>query len=121
MWWIAILSFLVAILSGLGVGSAGLMVVFLTMVYDLPQLTAQGLNLLFFLFSSGAALLVHLLRTPLLFGCILFLLPGGVLGSLLGTRLVAFLPEELLRRLFGALLIVSGAAGLLRQRKSIRN
>lgn len=119
MWWIALISFLIAMLSGLGVGSAGLLVVYLTLVPELPQLTAQGLNLLFFLFSSGAALVVHLLRTPLLFSCILLLLPGGVAGSLFGTRLAVFLPEALLRQLFGGLLIVSGTIGLFKKKKEL--
>lgn len=117
MWLLSFISFAVAILSGLGVGSAGLLVVYLTAIEHQAQLTAQGLNLLFFLFSSGAALTVHLLRTPLLFGCILLLLPGGVAGSLLGTALAHRLPEALLRRLFGLLLILSGAAGLFRKGK----
>ena len=107
----------VAVLSGLGVGSAGLLVVYLTLVQQLPQLAAQGLNLLFFLFASGAALTVHAFRTKLLFGCILLLLPGGILGSLWGAGLAHALPEALLRRLFGGLLIASGAIGLFRRRK----
>ena len=111
-----IAAFLVAVLSGLGVGSAGLFVIFLTLIEGVPQLTAQGLNLVFFLFSSGAALTVHLLRTPLLFGCIVLLVPGGILGSFLGTSLAHLLPEVLLRRLFGALLIASGMTGLFRHR-----
>ena len=117
MWGIAIVSFLVAILSGLGVGSAGLLTVYLTLVLGLPQLTAQGLNLLFFLFSSGAALLFHLSRTPLLLSVILLLLTGGFAGAFFGTRLAVFLPEEVLRRLFGGLLILSGAIGLFRKGK----
>ena len=117
MWGIAIVSFLVAILSGLGVGSAGLLTVYLTLVLGLPQLTAQGLNLLFFLFSSGTALLVHLARTPLLLSAVLLLLSGGFVGAFFGTRLAIFLPEELLQRLFGGLLILSGAIGLFRKGK----
>ena len=118
MWWAAIFALFVAILSGLGVGSAGLLVVFLTAVEHLPQLTAQGLNLLFFVFSSGAALLVHMLRIPLLWGCILLLLPGGIAGTFLGTALAHVLPQALLRRLFGFLLIGSGALGLFKRSKS---
>lgn len=117
MWLTVIVAFGIAVLSGLGVGSAGLFVVFLTMVEHLPQLTAQGLNLTFFLFSSGAALTVHLLRTPLLFGCILLLLPGGILGSFLGTSAAHVLPEEWLRTLFGGMLIISGAVGLFSKKK----
>ena len=92
--------------------------VFLTAAEQLPQLTAQGLNLVFFLFSSGAALVVHLLRTPLLVGCILLLLPGGILGSFLGTAAAHVLPDALLRRLFGLLLIASGTLGLFRTKKN---
>lgn len=116
MWPMLAVCFGVALLSGMGVGSAGLLVVYLTWVERLPQLTAQGLNLLFFLFSSGAALVVHLLRTPLLFGCVLCLLLGGIPGCILGAHLATVLPDQLLRRLFGALLILSGALGLFHRK-----
>lgn len=118
MWLTVVVALGVAVLSGLGVGSAGLLVVFLTAVEQMPQLTAQGLNLVFFLFSSGAALTVHALRTKLLFGCILLLLLGGIPGSLLGTLVAHRLPDTLLRQLFGALLIVSGALGLFKRQKT---
>lgn len=111
-------AFGVAILSGLGVGSAGLLVVFMTTAMQMPQLTAQGLNLIFFLFCSGASLTVHLLRTPILFGCVLLLLPGGLLGSYLGSLLAHTISQALLRRLFGGLLILAGTYGLFRKEKN---
>ena len=46
---------IVALLAGLGVGSAGLFMTWLTLVEKVPQLTAQGINLIFFIFSSGSA------------------------------------------------------------------
>lgn len=115
MWLTLLVAFGVAVLSGLGVGSAGLFVVFLTAAEHLPQLMAQGINLVYFLFSSGAALTVHLLRTPLLYGCALILLIGGIPGSLLGAAVAHAISEELLRRLFGFLLIASGALGLFKK------
>ena len=45
----AVTSFLIAVLSGLGVGSGGLLVIYLTLVEKVPQLTAQGTNLIFFI------------------------------------------------------------------------
>ena len=45
-----IVFFIIATLSGMGVGSAGLLVVWLTVFDSVPQLAAQGLNLFFFLF-----------------------------------------------------------------------
>jgi uncharacterized membrane protein YfcA len=118
MWWTIAIAFCIAVLSGLGVGSAGLFVVFLTTVAQIPQLTAQGLNLVFFLFSSGAALTVHLLRTKLPFGCILLLWIGGIPGCLLGTAIAHKLSTALLRVLFGAMLIVSGSLGLFKRQKT---
>ena len=109
--------FAVALLSGLGIGSAGLPVLYLTLVQKLPQLTSQALNLIFFLFSSGAALLVHLLRTPLLVGAILLMLPAGIVGSLLGTAIAEWMPQELLRTLFGVFLIITGSVGLFKKGK----
>ena len=46
-----IVSFAIALLSGLGVGSGGLLVIYLTLYAGTPQLQAQGVNLVFFLFS----------------------------------------------------------------------
>ena len=105
-------AFLIAVLSGLGVGSAGLFVILLTLGDGMPQLAAQGLNLIFFLFSSGAALILHFLRTPPVFGVVLLLIAGGIGGSLVGSSVAALLPRAVLRRCFGGLLILSGALGI---------
>ncbi len=116
MWLTVLVTFLVALLSGLGVGSAGLLVIFLTLVEQTPQLQAQGINLLFFLFSSGAALCVHLFRTPPLWLLLLFLIPAGLLGAWWGTALALFVPQALLRKLFGWMLILSGTVGLFQKK-----
>ena len=52
--------FVFAVLSGLGVGGGGLLVIYLALFTDVAQLSAQGINLLFFIFSCGASMLVHL-------------------------------------------------------------
>lgn len=107
-----IAGFGIALLSGMGVGSAGLLVVWLTMADTVPQLAAQGLNLYFFLFSSGASLCVHLRRRRIYFGlCALMLLPG-IAGALAGSYLSSLLNAALLRRLFGGMLSVCGVSGL---------
>lgn len=111
----AIVAFFIAILSGLGVGSAGLLVTWLTVVEKLPQITAQGINLIFFIFSSGAALAVHVFRTPLLWQSLPLLLVAGICGSFLGASLATVLPQVLLRRIFGYMLIATGAVGLLKK------
>jgi uncharacterized membrane protein YfcA len=117
MWITLLVTFAVALLSGMGVGSAGLLIIFLALVQHTPQLTAQGINLLFFLFSSGAALLVHLFRTPPLWGLLLLLIPAGLLGAWAGAALALYLPQALLRKLFGAFLLLSGTFGFFQKSK----
>ena len=110
-----------AALAGLGVGSGGLLVIYLTLIAGVDQQMAQGINLLFFLFSGGAALAVHATRQKLYPGLILVMTLCGIGGSFLGTALSTLLPPTLLRRLFGGMLILSGSITLLRTRKREKN
>ena len=111
------ISLLVATLAGLGTGGAGVLVTWLTLHEGMPQLAAQGVNLLFFLFSCGAALCIHAIRTPP-FGKLLYVLvPAGLVGAFLGSKLALHLPTQLLRMLFGILLILSGVMGLFSKKE----
>lgn len=111
--WIAALG--IALLSGMGVGSGGLLVIYLTLVRDTPQLTAQGLNLLFYLVSAAASLPLHAARRRLFPAIILPLAAGGLCGAWIGSAVAPALDPTLLRRLFGGMLILSGGIVLLRR------
>ena len=115
MWLSFFVTLAVALLSGMGTGSAGLLVIFLTLVQGIPQLEAQGLNLLFFLFSAAAALCVHARHTPPFWGLLPLLIPAGILGARWGTALAWCLPQSSLREIFGWFLILSGGIALLRK------
>ena len=105
----------IAALSGMGVGSGGLFVLYLTMFRDTAQLTAQGTNLLFYLFSAGASLAVHLRRRDLQWKLITTLAVMGVIGAYFGSALAPQIDPTLLRKLFGGMLIASGSVVLLRK------
>ena len=104
----AVAAIFIAILSGLGVGSGGLLVIWLTAVEGMNATEARGLNLLFFVFSASAALFIHLRRNRLNLTMVtsfaLFATAGTVLGSLLGLLIDPFI----LRKVFGAMLVLSG-------------
>ena len=114
-------TFLIAVLSGMGVGSGGLFVIWLTFATDLPQLTSQGLNLLFFLFASGASMLVHLTKRKILWGTVAFLVVSGILGSFLGSFVAGILPTSVIRMIFGAVLFLSGIYSLFKKPKEAKN
>ena len=103
-----IIGFAVALLSGMGVGGGGLFMVYLSLFTDLSPLTCQGVNLLFFLFSSGASMIVHLTKRKILFGVVLTLTLFGLLGALLGSAIAVRIDGDILRKLFGFMLVISG-------------
>ena len=112
-----IIPFLIAVLTGMGMGSGGLLVVFLTLLLNVPQVTAQGVNLLFFLFASGASLLLHIQKRRLSFFLLLLIATAGVLGSLPGSFVATLLPEVWVRRIFGGMLLLSGGVSFLKKNK----
>ena len=115
-----IASFIISVLSGLGVGSGGLFVIWLTLAAGVPQIAAQGLNLLFFLFSAGASLLVHLFKRKILWGAVMLLVAVGIPGSLLGSFIAGFISAALMRKLFGIMLVISGTFILFGKKKSVK-
>ena len=110
-------AFLSAVLSGLGIGSAGLFVLYLTLAAGFPQPEAQALNLLFFLLSAGAALLLHIRERKIPRRVVLFLIACAIPGALAGSWLVRVLDATLIRKLFGGMLIVTGLPALFRGKR----
>ncbi len=117
----AIISFFIALLSGLGIGSGGLLVIYLTLFLDVAQLTAQGVNLWFFLFSSAAALAVHIRKRKMFWNIILIMSLSGLAGTLLGSFLANTISQGLLRRIFGGMLVLSGLLVLAKNKEKSEN
>lgn len=111
-------AFLIAALSGMGVGGGGLFVIYLSLFTDTPQLIAQGMNLLFFLFSAGASVTVHLTQRRIYFAAVGMMAVSGIVGSLLGAYTAGLVNQELLRKIFGVMLIVSGILSLKKKEAS---
>lgn len=105
----------IALLSGMGVGSAGLFVLYLTTFAGLPQAEAQGLNLIFFLLSAGASFLCHFRKRRIPWLAVAFLTLCALPGSFLGVSLLRRLPAHTVRRLFGGMLTLAGASSLIKE------
>ncbi len=108
-------TFLIATLCGMGLGSGGLFVVYLTVIAGYEQLAAQGLNLYFFIFSTAAALIIHLKKQQLPLKRLFFVCGAGSAGCISGAMLAQGLDKGLLRMIFAILLISSGAISLLQK------
>ena len=109
-----IITFLIGVLAGLGVGSGGLLIIYLTLFLSVPQLEAQSINLVFFVFSAGASLLWHYTHRKVEAGVLFLIVLGGVVGAFFGSGIAARTDPSVLSSLFGVLLIISGASTLCR-------
>ena len=104
----AVAAFFVAVLSGLGVGSGGLFVIWLTFM-GVGATQARGMNLLFFVFSASAALVLHLKnKRNIDLGLVMYLAAFALLGTVVGGYVGKGLDGLLLRQIFGGILVLSG-------------
>ena len=117
----AAVSLFIAILSGLGVGSGGLFVIWLTMVEGVGSIEARGMNLLFFVFSATSALLFHLIRRRIHVRTVFFLSIFGTIGTLIGSFVGQSIDPNVLRKIFGVMLILSGSYTLFCKRRDTCN
>lgn len=100
-------------LSGIGVGGGSLLILWLTLVLNMPSPAARGINLAFFL---PAAILSSLFRWKQ--GAIKpnLVIPGAISGCVaaaLFTWLGLHMDVGLLKKGFGVLLLVTGVWELL--------
>ena len=112
-----VISFVIALVSGMGLGGGGLFAVYLSLFTDVPQLSVQGFNLVFFLFAAGASVVVQLFKRKVNFTAVAIMTAAGLVGAALGVAIGGALPEEWLRRIFGLMLIT---VGILSLRSAIR-
>lgn len=80
-----VVGLLTGVLSGCGIGGGSLLLLWLTLVQDMPQFTAGGINLLYFLACAPAALVSHLKNHLIDRGAVKFCVPFGAMTSLLAS------------------------------------
>lgn len=115
---IALVGTVLGFLSGIGVGGGSLLILWLTMVLGMDHAMARGINLLFFLPSALIACFYRWKQ-----GCIRWkeILPA-ILWGCAAAAAFSFLSVRmdlaLLKKLFGALLILTGLRELVYRSKA---
>lgn len=108
----SIISFIIATVSGMGLGGGGLFAVYLSVFTSTPQLSVQGYNLLFFIFCAAASVTVQLFKRRINFFTVTVMTLSGIIGALAGTFLAGIMPGEWLRKIFGVMLVSGGIMAL---------
>lgn len=96
------------VLSGWGIGGGSLLMVWMSAVLSMEQTAAQSINLLYFLPTAAAALILHAKNRVIAWRAVLPAALAGALTAAPAAWLAAGLDTVLLRRLFGGFLILVG-------------
>ena len=107
-------AFAVAILCGLG-GGGGIFVLYLTAVLGMKQVTAQGLNLIFFLSSAVGAFAVNKKNKLIDIRTFALISLSGIPFAILGAVTASAVGNAMLSRLYGGLLALSGVDYLFKK------
>lgn len=108
----AIIGFFSGIAASMGLGGGTVLLIYLSVFTGIPQLTAQGINLLTFVPAAAVAVIFYSFKRKIRWRLLLFMVPLGILGSLLGSLLLPHLPTYILRKILGAILIIMGISRL---------
>ncbi len=95
-------------LSGLGIGGGSLLILWLTMVLEMPQDAARSINLLFFLPSAVIACCFRWKQGVLNLTALFPAIAAGCLGAAAGSFAGLRMDTEVLKKIFGGLLLVTG-------------
>lgn len=109
-----IISFLIAVLMGMGIGGGGFLVIYLTLCLNFNQIVAQGTNLVFFLLCGAFATLVHLFKRKINPYQVLIMSVLGSFGAFALSHLANKISPQIPRIALGILLIISGAISIIK-------
>ena len=107
--------FITGIISGFGIGGGTILMVYLTALLSLPQRTAQGINLLYFLPTAAASLIIHSKNHFVEWKAVL---PAAICGCIIAGIASYFamsMDLGLLKKLFGGFLIITGLMELFKK------
>lgn len=99
-------------LGGMGMGGGTVLIPALTIFLDVEQHAAQAANLIAFLPMSAFSLKVHKDKGLLKTDGVLWVIIPALLTSVLSGLLATLLPSDILKKLFGAFLIILAVKGL---------
>lgn len=108
---------LTGIISAWGIGGGSLLIIYMSVFGGVPQQSAQGINLLYFLPTSATALFSHLknrlVETALAWPAIL----AGAATTFGASLLVTMLDTQLMKKIFGVFIIFIGLTEVFKKRE----
>ena len=112
MIWAYIAAFVTGVLASLGVGGGMVLIIYLTVFGGFDQLSAQGINLIYFLPIALLSVIIHSRNGLVEWKKILPSLVTGVIFALAGATLARYIGSPLLRKIFAGFILLIGVKEL---------
>lgn len=106
-------SFFSGVIGSMGFGSGTVLIILMTVFLSIEQKTAQGVNLVFFIPCAVYSIIFYLKKRLIKKDAVLPLVIPGLFGAAAGYLILSFISPLLLRKMFGALLILIALKQLL--------
>ncbi len=116
-----IIAFLTGITASMGLGGGFILVIYLTIFAQIPQLAAQGINLVFFLPIAAVSLVFHIKNKMIEKSVILPSVLFGVIGVLGGVWVANTLGSNGLQKIFAGFVLLIGIRELITAFKAPKN
>ena len=110
---------ILGLLAGLGIGGGSLLIMWLTLIMDMPHSTARAINLMFFIVAAGTVSFFRWKKGNLDLKSILPAIISGCIAAGLCSWIGMQIDQTILRKIFGGLLLITGLRELFyRPRKA---
>lgn len=104
----AIVSFLAGLIGSMGFGGGGILIIYLVIFAQMPQIRSQGINLAFFVPCAVISTVIYTVKKQIKYKEIYPVILGGCIGALFAGFFLKSLKTEYLSYAFAAFLIITG-------------
>ena len=102
--------------ASLGIGGGGILIIFLTLIFNTDQLISQGINLLFFIPIAVISIVIYAKQGLIKFKNIIPIVVFGLLGVAVGMPIATLMGDSMLRKIFGIVLAALGIVELFKKK-----
>ena len=108
-----IAGFLSGMIGAMGMGGGGVLLIYLTAFAHVPQLQAQGINLISFLPTGLLATVIYAVKKQIVWKQVLLMWCGDAVAAAGGYLLAKFIETALLSKIFAVFLVTFGLYQLI--------
>ncbi|MDR0919703.1 MAG: sulfite exporter TauE/SafE family protein [Oscillospiraceae bacterium] len=113
-----IAAFLTGIMASLGLGGGMVLIIYLTLFDNFSQISAQGINLVFFIPIAVLSLIFHTKNKLVDWKIIIPIIIIGAIGAVIGSFFASVIDTTVLSKLFGGFVLIIGFKELFSKSKT---